>query len=210
MHCDSEVSSFDPDAALGATRCTSSLSCVEPRNPPVWPLAALNGRAPVVVVPTGAKARGIDLAYARNAERDLAKTYPLGSANGTPTHFMPTSTPVFCTSDGDVTYAGRVAHGYSVVVDHRNGWATYYGNLEHMFVTPTDRKPRRRTARVKSGDVLGFVGSLLPGGFKCLHFELWRRDDEGQFADVDPTRFMSDWLVLPWNQDHLTPSESAT
>jgi hypothetical protein len=75
-----------------------------------------------------------------------------------------------------------------------------------MFVSPTNRGARTRTF-VKSGDVLGYVGSMMPRGFKCLHFELWRRDDDGHFVDVEATKYMSDWLVLPWHQESLTPAE---
>ena len=96
-----------------------------------------------------------------------------------------------------------------MVVDHRNGWATYYTNLEFMFATPTDREPRRAPARVKAGDVLGYVGAPTPGAFKCLHFELWKRDEESHFVAVDPIEEMSSWLVLPWTDERLTPVERA-
>jgi murein DD-endopeptidase MepM/ murein hydrolase activator NlpD len=122
---------------------------------------------------------------------------------------MPTSMPAFCVCDGEVSYAGRITNGYALVVEHRYGSATYYANLEHMFVLPTDRASRRRPTRVKAGDVLGYIGSMTSRGFKCLHFELWRRDDDGHFVDVDPTKFMPDWLLLPWSQPHLTPTDPA-
>jgi hypothetical protein len=201
-----DISSFDPHPAFRAKGREADR--IEPRNPPVKPLADLNGRAPVALPPIGAKERGIDLAYQRNDSTDLMRTYPPGSPNGTSTHFMPTSMPAFCVGDGVVRYAGRVAHGYSIVVDHRNGWATYFGSLEHVFV-PTDRDTRRPETRVKAGDVLGYVGSLQPGGFKCLHFELWRRDAARLFIPIDPTKFMNDWRAVAWNQDHLTPIEPA-
>lgn len=179
------------------------------RNPPVWPVAELNGRPPVLLPAATAKPRGIELAYERKDPQDLARLYPSGSPNGTATHFMPSSMPVFCVSDGEVTYAGKIAHGYALVVDHCNGWATYYSNLEHMFVPPTNRDRRRPVTKLKSGDVLGYIGSMMPGSFKCLHFELWRRDHDGHLVDVDPTTYMSNWLVLPWRQESLTPVESA-
>jgi murein DD-endopeptidase MepM/ murein hydrolase activator NlpD len=106
-------------------------------------------------------------------------------------------------------FSPKIANGYALVVYHDNGWATYYSNLEHMFVPTTNRDRPRPVTHLRSGDVLGYIGSMSPGGFKCLHFELWRRDEHGHYDDIDPRRFMSDWLVLPWRQPELTPAEPA-
>ena len=180
----------------------------EPASPPVWPMPTLNGRAPVVIS-SNPKSPGLDLAYQRANVSDLLATYPVDSANGTARHFMPNMMPAFAVRDGVITYAGKQAHGYAVMVDHRNGWATYYTNLEFMFATPTNREPQRVPARVKAGDVLGYIGAPAPGAFKCLHFELWKRDEESHFVAVDPGDEMSSWLVLPWTDERLTPVEPA-
>jgi hypothetical protein len=171
--------------------------------PPVRPLPELNGRAPIQL--DSWKRGGIDLAYARRSETDLIATYPAGSTTGTTTHFMPPSIPAFCVIDGEVTYAGEMAHSHAIIVDHGNGWATYYANLEHMFVTPTRRA--RKATYVKSGDALGFVGAAQPGGFKCLHFELWKSENN-LFVDRDPTKYMPDWRLVPLRSASLTPDET--
>ena len=201
MYDDSNTATFHPDAALADART---------RNPPVWPLPRFDGRAPVVIGPRRPDQAGIDLAYQRGDATELAAMYPPGSENGTARYFMPSLIPAFCVNDGAIVYARQVAHGYAMVIDHGNGWATHFANLEHMFARPTDVHVRRKPERVKSGDVLGFVGALQAGGFKCLHFEVWHRDDDGHFADTDPTRFMRDWLILPWKDGRNTIETAAT
>ena len=168
---------------------------------PVWPLPAFNGREPGVIK-RGARFPGVDLAYPRDHEHDLVGNYPNGR-NGTITHFMPDSMPALAVADGVIVYAGRQMYACSVVVDHRNGWATYYANLEHMLATPTGHG-RARIEHVKAGDVLGYVGSALPGEMKCLHFELWQRNDESHFEPVESVADMRAWKVLPWTDDRLS------
>ncbi|HTR56468.1 MAG TPA: M23 family metallopeptidase [Kofleriaceae bacterium] len=173
--------------------------------PPVWPLPELNGRAPVILRAWQPREPGVKLAYARRDADDLIATYPPDSPHGTAAHFMPSSIPVFCVNDGEVIHAGEMLeHGHLAIVDHGNGWATYYGNLEHLFVTPT--KHLRKPVYVKAGDALGFAGSTRPNGFKCLHFELWR-SEKNMFVDTEPTQYMRDWRVLPLRSAYLTPDE---
>jgi hypothetical protein len=174
---------------------------------PVWPLPSLNGREPVVVE-RNAKMPGIDVAYARAFPTELLAKYPIGT-NGSPTHFMPSSMPAYAVGDGFIAYAGKQAHGYALLVNHNNGWATYYAGLEHMFARPTSNRSRARAERVKAGDVLGYVGNVQPGEMKALHFELWKLDEEGHFEPVgDTLRYMREWLVLPWIDERLTPTET--
>jgi murein DD-endopeptidase MepM/ murein hydrolase activator NlpD len=172
----------------------------------VWPLPALNGRAPAIIPPAVATPRGIDLAYARVTPSELVHTYPPGSRNGTTTYFMPSGMPALAAADGVIRYAGRIMHGFTILVEHGDGWATYYGNLAHMFATRVNGETLGPPQRVTAGDVLGHVGSMQPGGFACLHFQLWRADGHGGFADVDPSPHMKSWLQLPWNDEHLTPA----
>ena len=180
----------------------------EPASPPVWPMPTLNGRAPVVI-PSNSKSPGLALAYQRANVSELLATYPVDSANGTARHFMPNMMPAFAVRDGVIMHAGKQAHGYAVVVDHRNGWATYYANLEFMFATPTDRESRRAPARVKAGDVLGYVGAPAPGAFKCLHFELWKMDEESHFGPADAREHLGNWIQLPWTDERFNPSDAA-
>lgn len=175
-------------------------------SPPVWPLPSLNGRAPEVIA-RGPKFPGLDLAYAREHDHDLIAKYPIG-ANGSVTHFMPDMMPAFCVGDGVISYAGKQSHGHSLVVDHCNGWATYYANLEHMFALTTTRG-RARRERVKAGDVLGYIGAAVLGEMKCLHFELWKLGEDSHFEPVESLGHMRSWRVLPWTDERLTPTEAA-
>lgn len=173
---------------------------------PVWPLPALNGRAPHAI-PRAANFPGLDLAYARAHEDELISNYPIGR-NGTVTHFMPDMMPAFCVGDGVITHAGKQGHGHALVVDHCNGWASYYANLEHMFALPTKRG-RAGRERVRAGDVLGYIGSAMPGEMKCLHFELWKLGDDSHFEPVESLAYMHWWRVLPWSDERLTPTDAA-
>ncbi|HLL23854.1 MAG TPA: M23 family metallopeptidase [Kofleriaceae bacterium] len=191
--------------AVRRKRSKHTVPATAPASPPVWPLPGLNGRSPVVL-DGNPKSPGVELAYRRENESDLLTIYPAGGANGSNTHFMPNLIPAYAVRDGEIIYAGK----HAIVVDHRNGWATYYANLEHVFAMPTDERPRRRPEHVKAGDVLGYIGSSAAGMLKCLHFELWKRDEEMHFNPIDPSAEMRSWLVLPWTDDRLTPTESAT
>lgn len=180
----------------------------KPQSHPVWPLPSLNGREPVALA-ANAKLPGVDLAYARAYTGELLAKYPIG-AGGSPTHFMPSSMPAYAVGDGAIAYAGKQAHGYAIIVNHNNGWSTYYAGLEHMFARATSQRLRARGERVKAGDVLGYVGSMQAGEMRALHFELWKLDEEGHFEPVgDTLHYMRNWLVLPWNDERLTPSEAA-
>ncbi|MFT3693841.1 MAG: M23 family metallopeptidase [Kofleriaceae bacterium] len=164
----------------------------------------LNGRAPVQLVTSG-KSAGIDLAYQRANAGELIDTYPVGSANGTARHFMPNMMPAFAVRDGVISYAAKQSCGHAIIVDHQNGWASYYANLEFMFAAPTGERSRRASARVKAGDVLGYIGAPQPGNFKCLHFQLWKRDDGGgHFEPVDTSQEMAMWSFVPWTDPRLT------
>lgn len=171
---------------------------------PVWPMPSLNGREPAVIE-TSTKMPGIDLAYARAYPDELLATYPIGP-NGSPTHFMPSSMPAFAVADGTIMYAGKQDHGHAIAVNHNNGWATFYSGLEHMFARATSKRPRGPKERVRAGDVLGYVGSQTRGAMKCLHFELWKLDPDHHFEPVgDTLDHMRSWLVLPWQDERLTP-----
>lgn len=172
--------------ALRTTRKRITRSAVMPGSPPVWPLPSLDGRTPALIA-TNPKAPGLELAYEND---DGAE------------HYVPRHVPAFAVRDGEIMHAGGSAGRHSIVIDHLNGWATYYSNLEHLFATPTDRRPRR-TAHVQAGDVLGYVGA------SGLHFQLWKREDDGHFVPVDPTSEMTSWLVLPWSDERGTPPASA-
>lgn len=171
---------------------------------PVWPVPALNGRAPVVLAPPRENRRGVELAYARVAPSDAVATCPPGTPNGTDTHVLPPMTPALASHDGIILFAGRLANGYGLIVDHGNGWASHYANLEALCAIRTDLYTPR-DQHVRAGDVIGYVGSPEAGAFKRLYFELWQRDEARQFVPVDARSQLADWRVVE-HFNHFTPA----
>ena len=170
----------------------------------VWPLAALNGREPVVLDTAGSKQRGIELAYPRVGANDASANCPIGTPNGTATHILPAMTPAMAVDDGVITYAGRLGHGFGIVVDHGDGWASHYANLEALVAIRTDLN-RPREQHVRGGDAIGYIGAPSPGAFKRLYFELWQSDHLRHFVPVDPRVHFADWKLLQ-HHDHFTPA----
>jgi len=90
-------------------------------------------------------------------------------------------TPVIATADGriDATQTGLkkgsiIALGNYVKIDHENGYITYYGHLDYLH-------PRsRRGARVKRGDIIGYVGNTGRTTGHHLHYEI---NYQGQTAN---------------------------
>jgi len=169
----------------------------------VWPLAALNEREPVVVA-TGGRHDGIELAYARVYADDAIESCPPGSPNGTHTHLMPHMTAGLSFDDGEIMFAGRHGHGYGIIINHNNGWASYYANLEAIAAIRTDVY-RPRTQHVRAGDVIGYVGAPSPGAFKRLYFELWQLDRSHEFVPVDPRVRLAESKILR-HYDPFTPA----
>ncbi len=165
-------------------------------SPPVWPLPTLDGCAPSVIR-NDPRMPGLELAYLRD---------PNDATRG---HQMPRFIPAFAVAHGEIMYAGKQANGYAILINHNNGWATYFSNLEHVFALPRSVRPRSRAEHVKAGDVLGYVGAPSEGEPRCLHFELWKLDEESHFAPVDPTTEMRSWSLLPWSRQRLTPPDAA-
>jgi len=170
----------------------------------VWPLAALNGREPVVLAPTCAKPRGIELAYPRLGVGDAVANCPPGTANGTDAHLMPHMTAALSIDDGEIVFAGRQGHGYGVIIHHSDGWGSYYANLESIAAIRTDIH-RPRTQYVRAGNVIGYVGAPSAGAFKRLYFELWQVDRSRIYVPVDPRQRLSDWKLIE-HYDHFTPA----
>jgi murein DD-endopeptidase MepM/ murein hydrolase activator NlpD len=77
-----------------------------------------------------------------------------------------TGTVVFATGDGVVVRADNTASGYGnhIVLKHGFGYETLYGHLSKYNVKPG--------ARVKRGDVIGFVGSTGRSEAPHLHYEV--------------------------------------
>jgi hypothetical protein len=170
----------------------------------VWPLAALNGREPVVLDTATGKQCGIELAYPRVDATDAIVNCPTGTPNGTAMYILPAMTAALSVNNGVITFAGRLGHGYAIVVDHGNGWASHYANLEALAAIRTDLY-RPREQRVRAGQAIGYVGSPGPGAFKRLYFELWQSDRSRHFVPVDPRPHLVDWKLVQ-NYTPFTPA----
>lgn len=77
-------------------------------------------------------------------------------------------TSVYAADGGTVVYAGwnTVGYGYLIVLDHGNGWRTYYAHLSAIHVNCGEWVPR--------ASIIGEVGSTGNSTGPHLHFELLR------------------------------------
>ncbi len=75
-------------------------------------------------------------------------------------------TPVAAADTGIVAWAGWNTQGYGwlVIIDHQNGYRTYYAHLESIWVA--------RGERVIKGQPIGVVGSTGHSTGPHLHFEI--------------------------------------
>lgn len=80
----------------------------------------------------------------------------------------PTGSAVMASDGGFVSFAGwtDVGYGYLIVVDHANGFATYYGHLSNIYVAEGQA--------VERGQVIGAVGNTGNSTGPHLHFEVRR------------------------------------
>ena len=79
----------------------------------------------------------------------------------------PYGTPIYAAMDGVVAMAGRNAgYGNFVKLQHPGGLASGYGHLSRFAV--------RTGTRVRSGQVIGYVGSTGLSTGPHLHWEVWR------------------------------------
>lgn len=82
-------------------------------------------------------------------------------------YVAPSGTPVSALGDGTVQFAGyKGANGNLVILRHPKGFTTYYGHLRNL------RKGIRRGARVRQGDVIGYVGATGRATGPHLDFRL--------------------------------------
>lgn len=76
-------------------------------------------------------------------------------------------TPILAAADGRVARAGRAGgYGRQVRLDHANGLATSYSHMSRIAVSPG--------ARVRRGQVIGYVGSTGLSTGPHLHYEMYR------------------------------------
>lgn len=171
----------------------------------MWPLAAINGRAPVVLE-ARTNVRGVSLAYPRLDLEDAIESCPIGSPNGTDTHLLPPMTAALAIDSGEITFAGRLGSGFGMIINHGNGWASHYASLDALVAIRTDLY-RPRAQFVRAGNPIGYVGAPETGAFNQLHFELWERDLDRHFVPVDPRPHLACWKLLEY-YDAFTPAPS--
>jgi murein DD-endopeptidase MepM/ murein hydrolase activator NlpD len=80
----------------------------------------------------------------------------------------PTGSAVLATDGGFISFAGwtDVGYGYLIVVDHANGFASYYAHLSNIYVMEGQAVDR--------GKVVGAVGNTGNSTGPHLHFEVRR------------------------------------
>lgn len=77
-----------------------------------------------------------------------------------------TGAPIYAADGGFVSFAGwtDIGYGYLLVIDHANGYATYYAHLSGFYVSVGDRVDR--------GDLIATMGSTGNSTGPHLHFEI--------------------------------------
>ena len=91
----------------------------------------------------------------------------------------PMGTPARATADGIVVFAERSGgYGRLVIVDHGNGYETYYAHLSRFDVIPGQE--------VRQGEPVGAVGATGRVTAPHLHYEVRVRR-----APVNPYRFLA-------------------
>jgi len=82
----------------------------------------------------------------------------------------PTGSAVLATDGGFVSFAGwtDVGYGYLIVIDHANGFATYYAHLSNIYVAEGQQ--------LRRGQVIGAVGNTGNSTGPHLHFEVRRNN----------------------------------
>jgi murein DD-endopeptidase MepM/ murein hydrolase activator NlpD len=82
-------------------------------------------------------------------------------------YVAPAGTPVSALGDGTVRFAAwKGANGRLVVLSHSRGYKTYYGHLSRIA------RGIRTGARVRQGDVIGYVGATGRATGPHLHFQV--------------------------------------
>jgi murein DD-endopeptidase MepM/ murein hydrolase activator NlpD len=90
----------------------------------------------------------------------------------------PLGAPVRSSGDGRVVHAGwNGGYGRMVEIDHGDGWTTRYAHLSKISVAEGER--------VKSGAIVGAVGSSGRSTGPHLHYEIRRKGEA-----TDPLRFI--------------------
>lgn len=139
----------------------------------VWPLPRLAGDPPKVTTHLNDARCAVHVGYERVS-------------------FPGLFVPVYAAQGGTISFAQRTSSGCAVSIEHGRAWCTHYAHLQEMFVVAT-YPARRRRARVRAGDVIGYAAASPIH----IRFELWRWTEESGFVPDLAALRMRDWLVLP-------------
>jgi len=103
-------------------------------------------------------------------------------------------TPIYATADGRVVFAGRYPrlqsvgwwrYGNLVVIRNNDNFVTLFGHCHEVLV--------KQNQAVKRGDLIAVVGSTGWSSNPHLHYEVRRRNEEGNFVPVDPRIYILDY-----------------
>lgn len=128
---------------------------------------------------------GADIMFRRRDVHDLIAVYRPGTVNGERWYFMPDNVPALAAAAGVVHFARSTPVGFTVIIRHPTGWATYYTHLSSLAVSTGDT--------VTAGQPIGIIGGnpadRMP--IKHLHFELWKHGTRA--GVVDPRPYLDAW-----------------
>lgn len=105
----------------------------------------------------------------------------------------PVGKPIHAPADGVVVFAGRYPrrqsvawwrYGNLVVLRHGEDFITLFGHCDEVKV--------RRGQKVTQGEELATVGDTGWSTSSHLHYEVRRRDEQGQFVPIDPRIYILD------------------
>lgn len=90
----------------------------------------------------------------------------------------PLGTKIYAAEDGEIVIADSLeGHGNNIVIQHTNGFTTYYSHLYKILVSEKER--------IKTGTVIGLVGSTGLSTGPHLHFEIRQKGEP-----VDPSEYL--------------------
>lgn len=128
---------------------------------------------------------GADIMFRRRSPRELIDVYKPGTVNGERWYFMPDNVPALAAAAGVVHFARSTPVGFTVIIRHPTGWATYYTHMSSLAVSTGDTV----TAGQPIGIISGNPADRMP--LKHLHFELWKHGTRA--GVVDPKPYLDAW-----------------
>jgi murein DD-endopeptidase MepM/ murein hydrolase activator NlpD len=86
--------------------------------------------------------------------------------------------PILAAASGEVSYSSYMnGYGYTIIIDHHNGFQTLYGHCSKLLV--------KKAEKIKKGQVISLVGSTGLSTGPHLHFEIRVND-----KSVDPMKYI--------------------